>query len=149
MAAVLLTVVNMTRRTGASARTQALTKAQEAVALRDAERIKREKQLEAALADYFQAHSEVERIHAEAEVAASPFEASIRDAVRSLDLLGETRAGIAGLTGLSLLRIRDYLSDLAPNAPVPDAPILEELARRRRQPDAEVLASMPAVRSGD
>ena len=32
------------------------------MAQRDAERIKREKQLEATLADYYQAHGEVERI---------------------------------------------------------------------------------------
>lgn len=112
----------MARRTGASARTLALTKAQEAVALRDAERIKREKQLEATLADYYQAQGEVERIRVEAEVAAAPFEATAREAVRSLDRLGETRASIAGLTGLPLPRVRDYLSDVKPNMPVPDAP---------------------------
>jgi hypothetical protein len=66
----------MARRTGASAPTRALTKAQEAVALRDAERIKREKQLEATLADYYQAQGEVERIRVEAEVAAAPYEAA-------------------------------------------------------------------------
>lgn len=112
----------MTRRTGASARTRALTKAQEAVALRDAERIKREKQLEAALADYYQAQGEVERIRVEAEAAAAPHEATIREAVRSLDRLGETRAGIVGLTGLSLLRVRDYLSEVASNMPAWDVP---------------------------
>ena len=100
----------MARRTGASARTLALTKAQEAVAQRDAERIKREKQVEAALADFYQAQGEVERIRAAAEVAAAPFEATIRDSVRSLDRLGETRPGIAGLTGLPLSRVRDCLS---------------------------------------
>ena len=112
----------MARRTGASARTLALTKAQEAVALRDAERIKREKQLEATLADYYQAQGEVERIRVEADVAVAPFEATIREAVRSLDRLGETRAGIVGLTGLSLPRVRDYLSEIASPMPVPDAP---------------------------
>ena len=111
----------MARRTGASARTLALTRAQEAVALRDAERITREKQLEATLADYFHAQGEVERIHRDAEAAAAPYEASIREAVRALDRQGETRAGIAGLTGLSLPRVRDYLSDAASNALAPDA----------------------------
>jgi hypothetical protein len=100
----------------------ALTKAQEAVALRDAERILREKRLEAALADYFHAQGEVERIHRDAEAAAAPFEASIREAVRALDVLGETRAGIAGLTGLSLPRIRDYLAEAGPTVSVPDPP---------------------------
>lgn len=101
----------MARRTGASARTLALTKAQEAVAQRDAERIKREKQIEAALADFYQAQGEVERIHRAAEAAAAPFEAAIRESVRSLDRLGETRPGIAGLTGLSASRVRECLSD--------------------------------------
>ncbi|WP_194893738.1 hypothetical protein [Catenulispora pinisilvae] len=144
----------MARRTGASARTLALTKAQEAVAQRDAERIQREKQLEAALADFYQAQGEVERIHKGADLAAAPFEATIRESVRSLDRLGETRAGIAGLTGLSLPQVRDCLSDEASNAPAPDAPFADELARRRRQPDIEafegaVPAAMPAVRAGD
>ena len=107
----MLTVVNMARRSGASARTLALTKAQEAVAQRDAERIRREKQLEAALADFYEAQSEVERLYKAAEAAAAPFEAAIRESVRSLDRLGETRPGIAGLTGLSLSRVRDCLSD--------------------------------------
>jgi hypothetical protein len=120
MATRALTLMNMARRTGASARTLALTKAQEAVALRDAERIRREKQLEAALADYYQAQGEVDRIHAAAEVAAAPFEATVRDALRSLDRLGETRAGIAGLTGLPLPSVRDYLSDAAATAPAPE-----------------------------
>jgi hypothetical protein len=121
----------MARRTGASARTLALTKAQEAVALRDAERIKREKQLEATLADYYQAQGEVERIRVAAEVAAAPFEATIRDTVRCLDRLGESRAGIAGLTGLSLPSVRDYLSEVSSTVAAPDAP----------------PASMPSVRS--
>jgi hypothetical protein len=123
----------MARRSGASARTLALTKAQEAVALRDAERIKREKQLEAALADYYQAQGEVERIRVAAELAAAPFEATIREAVRSLDRLGETRAGIVGLTGLPLPRVRDYLSEIAANMSASDSP----------------PASMPSVLSGD
>jgi len=91
----------------------ALTKAQEAVAQRDAERIRREKQVEAALADFYQAQGEVERIHKAAEAAATPFEAAIRESVRILDRLGETKPGIAGLTGLSLPRVRDCLSDVA------------------------------------
>jgi hypothetical protein len=144
----------MARRTGASARTLALTKAQEAVAQRDAERIKREKQLEAALADFYQAQGEVERIHQAAAAAAAPFEATIRESVRALDRLGETRPGISGLTGLSLSRVRDCLSDAAPNVPVKTASRADEQARRTRSADTEVLgkqlsASMPVVRSGD
>ena len=98
----------------------ALTKAQEAVAQRDAERIRREKQLEAALVDYYRAQGEVERIHKDAEVAAAPFEATMRGAVRCLDRLGETRTGIAALTGLTLPQVRDCLSGAASNEPAPE-----------------------------
>lgn len=121
----------MARRSGASARTLALTKAQEAVAQRDAERIKREKQVEAALADFYQAQGEVERIHAAAELAAAPFEATIRESVCSLDRLGETRPGIATLTGLALPRVRGYLSGAVSNesAPIP-ALVVDEPAQR-------------------
>lgn len=118
---VLFTVMNMARRGGASARTLALAKAQKAVALRDAERIMREKQLEATLADYFHAQGEVARIHRDAEATAAPFEASIREAVQALERLGETRASIAGLTGLSLPRIRDCLSDASADVTCDDA----------------------------
>lgn len=100
----------MARRSGASARTQALTRAAEAVARRDAERIEREKRLKSVLADFFHAQGEVERIHAQAQDAAAPFEAAIGGAVHALDGLGETRAGIAALTGLPVMRVRQYLS---------------------------------------
>jgi hypothetical protein len=103
--------MNMARRTGVSARTQALAKATEAVARRDSDRIAREKKLQATLADFYQAQGAVERIHSDAKIAAAPFEASIREAVRTLDQLGETRAGIVGLTGLSLPRVRECLTE--------------------------------------
>lgn len=86
------------------------------MAQRDAERLRREKQVEDVLADFYQAQGEVERIRAAAEVAAAPFEAKIRESVRSLDRLGETRPGIAGLTGLPSAQVRDCLSDAAPSA---------------------------------
>ena len=117
----------------------ALTKAQEAVAQRDAERIKRERQVEAALADFYQAQGEVERIQAAAEVAAAPFEETIRESVRSLDRLGETRPGIAELTGLPLSRVRDFLSNVVSDAPVLTATRVDELAWRGRSAGAEVL----------
>jgi hypothetical protein len=101
----------MARRTGASGRTQALAKATEAVARRDAERIAKEKRLQATLADFYQAQGEIERIRKEADIAAAPFETSIQKAVRTLDHLGETRVGIAGLTGLSVPRVRECLAE--------------------------------------
>lgn len=66
---------------------------------------------EATLADYYQAQGEIERIRVAAEASAAPFEAAVREAVLLVDRLGETRAGIAGLTGLTLLHVRDYLSE--------------------------------------
>lgn len=101
----------MARRTGVSARAQALAKAADAVARRDAARIAREKAVQEALAEFFQAQGQVERVYAEAGRAAAPFEAAAHDAVRGLERLGETRAGIADLTGLPLGRVRDYLLD--------------------------------------
>ena len=101
--------MNMVRRAGSSARAQALVRAAEAVARRDAERIAREKAVQAALAEFFHAQGEIERIHVDAEKTAAPFERTARDAVRTLDRLGETRSGIAELTGLSIVRVRDYL----------------------------------------
>jgi hypothetical protein len=106
----------MARRSGASARSLALAKATEAVARRDAERIAREKAVQAALVEFFQAQGEGERIRAEAEKAAAPFDAAMRAAVRALDRLGETRAGITALTGVPSARVRDYLTNEAPIA---------------------------------
>ena len=100
----------MSRRAGASVRTKALAKAAEAVARRDAERIAREKAIHAALAEFFQAQDEIDRIRAEAERAGTPFDLAIRDAVRCLDRLGESRTGIAELTGLPLAKVREYLA---------------------------------------
>jgi hypothetical protein len=110
------TVVNMTRRAGASARTQALAKATEAVARRDAQRLAREMQLQTVLADFYHAQGEVERIHREADAAAAPFAASMREATHALEGLGESRAGIATLTGLTPAQVREYLVEL-PSAP--------------------------------
>lgn len=117
MIATLLTVVNMSRRTGASAKTQALAKATEAMARRDAERIEREKRLQSVLTGFFHAQGEAERIRSAADVAAAPFDGTMRDSVRALDELGETRAGIASLTGLPLARVREYLADGTPDQP--------------------------------
>lgn len=99
-----------------SARSLALTKATQAVARRDAERIAREKAVQAALVEFFTAQSEVERIQAEAETAAAPFDDAMRDAIRVLDRLGESRTGITALTGLPSARVRAHLADRAPAA---------------------------------
>jgi hypothetical protein len=102
--------MNMSRRSGTSAKAQALAKATEAVARRDAERIEREKRLQATLAEFFHAQGEVARIRTTADKAAAPFDAAMRDAVQAIEGLGETRAGIASLTGLPASRVREYLT---------------------------------------
>lgn len=106
----------MVRRSGASARSLALAKATEAVARRDAERIAREKAVQAALIEFFEAQGAVERIRTEAEKAAAPFDVAMRDAVRALDRLGETRAGITALTCVPPTRVREYLAGELPTA---------------------------------
>lgn len=142
------TVVNMARRTGASARTQALAKAAEAVARRDAARIAREKKLQQILADFYHAQSEVERIRREADASIAPFDVAMRDAVRALDALDEGRAGIADLTGLSLAGVREYLADTGPS-PVPAASAADPLAAQMRAVRAEPVSDdAPAQSAG-
>ena len=108
--------MNMARRTGASARTQALAKAAEAVARRDAERITREKAVQVALAEFFQAQVERSRIYTDADRSAAAFDAAMRDAVRNLSRLGESRGDIAELTDVPLARVREYLAELPVSA---------------------------------
>ena len=101
------------------------------MARRDAERIEREKRLQAVLAEFFHAQGEAERIRSAADVAAAPFDATMRDAVRILDGLGETRAGIASLTGLPLARVREHLADSASGSTAHDSKASEgEVADR-------------------
>lgn len=68
--------------------------------------------------EFFHAQGEAERIRAAADEAAAPFDAAMRDSVRALEDIGETRAGIASLTGLSLSRVREQLAEdaLVPTA---------------------------------
>jgi hypothetical protein len=110
----------MTRR-GSSARNQALRRAQEAKADRDAARTLRERQIEIALADYYEATACVERLREEArhkansvlsavdKACAEPL-AAARDAVRRLkELLGGT-AEVAALCGMTAAGVRDLLA---------------------------------------
>ena len=138
----------MARRTGASARTQALAKAAAAVARRDAERIAREKKLQDILADFYHAQSEVERIRREADAAATPFDIAMRDAVRALDALDEGRAGIAELTGLSLATVREYLAETGPS-PVTATSVADPFAAQKRAGHVEpVRDDVPAESAG-
>ena len=104
-----------------SARADAIRRAHEAKAARDAARQHREAQIESALADYYQAAALAERIRdtarrkcdellAEAERAAEPQDAAAAQAVRRLrDLLGGI-AETAQLCGLSTAAVRDMLA---------------------------------------
>ena len=104
-------------RRGSSARAAALRRAQEAKAARDAARLRREKDIEAALADYFEAigHAErirtearrkADRLHADAELAAmAPRHAAIAAVRRLRDLVG-TVTEVATLCGISAGEVR-------------------------------------------
>ena len=111
-----------------SARADAIRRAHEAKAARDAARQHREAQIESALADYYQAAAIAERIRdtarrkceellAEAERAAEPQDAAAAESVRRLrDLLGgipET----AQLCGLTATAIRDLLAGRSAGTP--------------------------------
>ncbi len=110
----------MTTRRGTS-RAEALRRAHEAKAQRDAARKQHEADIEAALADYYQATAEANRIRsaarrkadatlADAERAATGPDQATRDAVRRLrDLLGGT-AEVAELCGISAAAVRELLA---------------------------------------
>jgi len=113
-------------RRGSSARASALRRAQEAKATRDAAQLSREKDIEAALADYFQATQDAKQIRiearrkadrllADAELATrAPLEAA-RSAVHRLrELLGNA-AEVASLCGVTTSEVRSLLAtDSAP-----------------------------------
>jgi len=111
-------------RRGPSARAAALRRAQQAKAARDADRLRREKDIEAALADYFQATEQAGRIRAEgrrkadqlltgADRAAHPPEQSAAAAVRRLrDLVGSA-AEVAALCGIATSSVRAMIAESA------------------------------------
>lgn len=110
----------MTRRTSTS-RAAAQRRAQEAKAARDAKNSRREDQIEAALADYYLATSQVDQIKAaarrkadrelaEAERATAAPTALAEDAVRRLRGLLGGNAEVAALCGISSAAVRDMLS---------------------------------------
>jgi hypothetical protein len=104
-----------------SARAEALRRAHEAKAQRDAERLRRELRIEAALTDYYQATAEAERIRsaarrkadgitAEAEQAVARPLAAARDAVRRLRELLGGNTEVAELCGISAAAVREILA---------------------------------------
>ncbi len=104
-----------------SARADAIRRAHQAKAARDAARQHREALIDSALADYYQAAALAERIRAtartkceevlaEAERTAGPQDAAAAQAVRRLrELLGGTPE-TAQLCGLSTAAVRDLLA---------------------------------------
>jgi hypothetical protein len=110
-------------RRGSSARAAALRRAQQAKAGRDAERVLRERQIEIALADWFEATARAERIGDEArrkaaavieagEHAAAEPAGEAREAVRRLRELTGNTTEAAALCGISVAAVRDLLADL-------------------------------------
>ena len=103
-----------------SARADAIRRAHQAKAARDAARQHREAQIEGALADYYQAAAHAGRIRdaarrkceellAEGERTAAPQDAAVAGAVRRLrDLLGGATE-TAELCGLSTAAVREIL----------------------------------------
>ncbi|MDP9818487.1 hypothetical protein [Spirilliplanes yamanashiensis] len=109
----------MTRMKGS--RHAALRKAQQMKQERDARRLRRERQVEAALADFYehgaaaaaiveQAQQRAARILDDAERVAASERALAAVAVRTLAELGEQRSAIAELTGLSITAVREALA---------------------------------------
>src|ERR1700722_16720978 len=108
-------------RRGPSTRAAALRRAQEAKAARDAAQLSREKDIEAALADYFEAISRTEQIRAEArqksehlladaELAAQgPLQAAGSAVHRLRELLGSATE-VASLCGITASEVRALLT---------------------------------------
>jgi hypothetical protein len=111
----------MTRRR-TSTRAAAIRRAQQAKAQRDADRLAHEKEIEAALADYFEATSQAAAIHtearrkadkilADAETATKSAETTSREAARRLRTLTGSLTEVAGLCGLSPAAARALLRE--------------------------------------
>jgi hypothetical protein len=91
-------------------RATAVRKAREATSRRDAARIRRERELEAALVDFYAALARIEKIRAKAARDVEPFEQSADEAVRRMAQLGEPVAAIAELTKRPSSQVRAALA---------------------------------------
>ena len=112
-------------RRGSSARAVALRRAQQAKADRDAARLSREKDIEAALADYFEAIGQAEQVRREArrksdrllasaELAAqAPLQAARAAVHRMRELLGSATE-VGSLCGITASEVRAMLAPPAP-----------------------------------
>jgi hypothetical protein len=108
-------------RRGRARRADAERQARAAKAARDAERQQRERQIEAALADYYEARARVEGIReaararadaalADGKRAAAEPAAAVNAAIRTLRDLCDTNAEVAELCGLTLAEVRERLA---------------------------------------
>src|SRR5690349_3085136 len=152
-------------------RAQALRRAQEVGQARDARRRLREMEVEKALAEYFESAGAADRlreraearaatIKADAERAAAENRKSGTAALHRLFWLGETRASISELTGLSRAEVATELEGVRRGNPNTDLPYFRTVVaeretatsqtaaadRRRPDPDAADLAE-PGVRA--
>jgi hypothetical protein len=102
-------------------RAAAIRRAQEAKQRRDAEQVRRSRQVTEALADFYEhtqraadittvAAEKAARVLAEAEQAAREPAELAAAAVARLESLGETRAAIAELTGMTVSRVRELVA---------------------------------------
>ena len=150
-------------RRGSSARAAALRRAQQAKATRDAARLRREKDIEAALADYFEATEQAERIRAEArrkadrlltdaELAAETPRQAASAAVHRLRALVGTATEVASLCGISAGEARAVLVKPVPRSQ-PDAdadqPARTDLESDGRPHQTDGPGAAPAIPSGD
>ena len=143
----------------ASVRAEALRLAHQAKSARDTARQHREAQVEAALADYYQATAEADRIRdtasrkaaallADADRAAAPQSNAAAQAVRRLRSLLGGITETAQLCGLTTVAVRDILAgrtlvgngDSAPQEPARPAPVSTKAAGDI-PPDASHLPS--------
>lgn len=103
-------------------RAAAERRARDIRAQREAERRRHEAQIDAALADYFEASARAEQIKRDAaqraaamveraEAEASEFSGNARRAIRRLRDLGQTNADISKATGLSVGAVRVAAAD--------------------------------------
>ena len=101
---------NTSQKTSSGVRAAAVRRAHEATARRDAERLRRERELEAALVDFYAALARIEKIQAKAAHDATSFERAADEAVRRMAKLGEPVAAIAELTRLPGSQVREVLA---------------------------------------
>ena len=127
-------------RRGSSARAAALRRAQQAKAERDSERALRERQIEIALADYFEAAERIRRIRQNARhkadgvlAAAGQAEqvplAIAREAIGRLRELTGSNGEVAALCGLTIAAIREMLAQTRPAPAQPEQEVPDGLVQ--------------------